>query len=64
MNSKEFGYPFSKKGYLRGYIKYGVFAYIAWHYTKLALTSHGHHDQHHGNDKGHHSEAHQEASHH
>jgi hypothetical protein len=48
LNSKEYGYPFSKKGILRGYIKYGVFAYIGWHYFKLAITpsSHHGHDSH------------------
>ena len=61
VNSKEYGYPLSKKGYLRGYIKYGVFAYLAWHYTKLAVFGdphaahhHGaHHDEHHAH--GHHA---------
>jgi hypothetical protein len=33
-NAKEFGHPFSKKGLLRGYIKYGVFAYAGYFYTR------------------------------
>lgn len=51
VNSKEYGYPFSKKGYFRGYIKYGAFAYIAYYYCKMAVTpsKHGHgHDHGHG----------------
>ena len=56
-NSVEYAVPFSKKGLFRGYMKYGVFTYLAWHYTKQALFGeshhhHGHHDTHHG--KGHH----------
>ena len=49
VNSKEYGYPLSKKGLLRGYIKYGVFTYLAWHYFKVAITPshHGHHGDHH-----------------
>ena len=46
VNSKEYAVPFSKKGLMRGYIKYGVFAYLGWHYTKKALfapAAHGHH---------------------
>ena len=49
VNSKEYATPFSKKGLLRGYIKYGIFAYMAWHYTKQALFApahHGHHGAH------------------
>lgn len=33
-NSVEYATPFSKKGILRGYIKYGVFAYMAYWYTR------------------------------
>ena len=57
VNSKEFGRPLSKKGLLRGYIKYGVFTYMAWHYTKTWLfTSHDDHHGHHGHDNhGHHA---------
>ncbi len=58
VNSKEYGYPLSKKGLLRGYIKYGVFTYMAWHYFKVAITPshHGdHHDSHgHGHGDAHH----------
>jgi len=59
VNSKEYATPFSKKGLLRGYIKYGILTYMAWHYTKQALFApahhghHGHHD-HHGSHAGHH----------
>ena len=54
MNSKEYGYPLSKKGYLRGYIKYGIFTYMAWHYFKVAITpSHHGHDHGHGHSHGH-----------
>lgn len=68
LNSKEFGYPLSKKGILRGYIKYGVFAYLSWHMFKKAITpshhghGHGHGDDHshgHGDHHGHsHGESH------
>ena len=57
VNSKEYGYPLSKKGYLRGYIKYGVFTYMAWHYFKVAITP-----SHHGH--GHDAAGHQEKKHH
>lgn len=59
VNSQEYGYPFSKKGILRGYIKYGVFAYIAWYYVRQAFTPahHGHHGH------GHNEHAHSEARH-
>ena len=60
MNAKEYGYPLSKKGLLRGYIKYGVFAYMTWHFFKLAITPAEHHGGHtsqghdaHGHDGGH-----------
>ena len=59
VNSKEYGYPLSKKGYLRGYIKYGVFTYLAWHYFKVAITP-AHHD--HGHGHGH--DAHGHGAHH
>ena len=48
VNSKEYAVPFSKKGLFRGYIKYGVFAYVGWHYTKTMLFAPEHHDQEHG----------------
>ena len=69
VNSKEYGYPLSKKGYLRGYIKYGVFTYMAWHYFKVAITPshhHGHHDHHHGHgahDSHDHNHGHGAAAH-
>ena len=60
-NSFEYAVPFSKKGIFRGYIKYGVFAYAGYHYTKQMLfgeSHHGHgHDDHghgDGHGKGHH----------
>lgn len=31
-NSREYAVPLSKKGVLRGYIKYGIFAYVGWFY--------------------------------
>ena len=64
VNSKEYGYPLSKKGLLRGYIKYGVFTYMAWHYFKVAITPshhHGHHGDHHG-DHHHGHDAHHGAA--
>ena len=72
VNSKEYGYPLSKKGYLRGYIKYGVFTYLAWHYFKVAITpahhdhGHGHgHDSHgHGSHQDTHGHGHGAADHH
>lgn len=49
VNSKEYATPLSKKGLLRGYIKYGILGYMAWHYTKaLFAPSHHHHGDHHG----------------
>ena len=47
-NAFEYATPFSKKGVLRGYMKYGVFTYAAYHYTKKTLFApadhgHGHH---------------------
>ena len=47
VNSAEFAQPFSKKGLLRGYLKYGIFTYMAWHYTKKMLSSSDHHEHHH-----------------
>ena len=52
VNSKEFATPFSKKGLMRGYFKYGILGYMTWHYTKQWLfkpAHHGHHG-HHGHD--------------
>ena len=77
VNSKEYATPFSKKGLLRGYIKYGVLSYMAWHYTKALFTpshhhghgSHGHHGDHghenkaHGASHGHDSPAEHDHSH-
>ena len=64
VNSKEFGFPFSRKGYFRGYIKYGVFAYLTWHYLKATVTPshHGHHE--HGHGHGHGEHGHGEHGHH
>lgn len=65
VNSKEYATPFSKKGLLRGYIKYGIFTYMAWHYTKALFAPshhHGHHDAHHG-ASGHHDSHHGAADH-
>ena len=54
MNSKEYGYPLSKKGYLRGYIKYGIFAYVAWHTLTVGFGGSGHgHAAHHDDHNGH-----------
>ena len=65
VNSKEYATPLSKKGLLRGYIKYGILGYMAWHYTKALFTpSHHHHGDHHGHgshghgDHGHDSHGH------
>ena len=49
VNSKEYATPFSKKGLLRGYIKYGVIFYTSYHFTKQMLFApkdHGHHGDH------------------
>lgn len=60
VNSIEYAVPFSKKGLLRGYIKYGAFAYMTWYYTRYRLFApshgHGHHDHGHG-DQEHHASA-------
>jgi hypothetical protein len=40
----------SKKGVLRGYIKYGVFGYVAWYYItnpSQLFGMKGHHDDEH-----------------
>ena len=73
VNSKEYATPFSKKGLLRGYIKYGILTYMAWHYTKQAFApahhghGHGHDDHGHGHDshaaKAHDSHGHGHDSH-
>ena len=50
VNSKEFATPLSKKGLLRGYIKYGIFGYMGWYYVTqkmFAPSHHGHGDGHH-----------------
>ncbi|CDW90929.1 UNKNOWN [Stylonychia lemnae] len=63
-NSREYGYPFSKKGILRGYLKYGILGYMGWYYFRQALTpshhGHGHEDHGHGHgaDHGHATEHH------
>jgi len=55
VNSKEYATPFSKKGLLRGYIKYGIFAYMGWHYTKQVLSYRPHNPAHnHAAAHGHH----------
>jgi hypothetical protein len=71
VNSKEYGYPLSKKGLLRGYIKYGIFAYLTWHYFKVAITpSHSHHAHEghgahgHGVEQHGHYTSHADESHH
>ena len=56
VNSKEFATPWSKKGLFRGYLKYGVAAYMGWFYLNKTLSGggdHGHesHGEEHG--KGH-----------
>ena len=62
-NAREYAVPFSKKGLLRGYIKYGILAYMSYHYLKKSYTNmthkahaaihnHGHGQQGHGH--GHH----------
>ena len=50
VNSKEYATPFSKKGLLRGYIKYGILGYMAWHYTKALFAPSHHHGHSHGHD--------------
>ena len=49
-NAFEYAVPFSKKGLMRGYIKYGVFTYAVYHQTKKMLFAP---PAHHG-DHGHH----------
>ena len=62
---------------MRGYIKYGVFTYLAWFYFKKAITpvpahhhghGHGHHEgghhgEHHGSSSTHHESHSQEHGH-
>mmetsp|Transcript_5283 Transcript_5283/g.6482 ORF Transcript_5283/g.6482 Transcript_5283/m.6482 type:complete len:89 (-) Transcript_5283:3995-4261(-) len=52
-NSFEYAVPFAKKGVFRGYIKYGVFTYAAYHYTMQTLFAPAHHG-HDDHGKGHH----------
>ena len=52
VNSNEYAVPFSKKGMLRGYIKYGVVTYLAWHQFKKLFEPSHHGDGDHGH--GHH----------
>ena len=33
-NSRDYAQPFTKKGLLKGYFKYGAFTYIGWYYAK------------------------------
>ena len=50
VNSIEYAYPLSKKGLLRGYIKYGIIGYASWFYVTqkmFAPKHHGHHEAHH-----------------
>jgi len=48
-NSVEYATPFSKKGLLRGYMKYGVLTYASYHYVKKTLFAPAaHHDHGHG----------------
>ena len=48
VNSVEYATPFSKKGLLRGYIKYGALAYMSYYYTRYRLFAPSH--DHHGHD--------------
>lgn len=65
VNSTEYATPFSKKGLLRGYIKYGALAYMSYYYTryKLFAPSHGHHDDHHGGHHDSHAPGHHAGGH-
>mmetsp|Transcript_17201 Transcript_17201/g.12228 ORF Transcript_17201/g.12228 Transcript_17201/m.12228 type:complete len:87 (+) Transcript_17201:21-281(+) len=49
VNSKEYARPFTKKGLLRGYIKYGALTYMGWHYLGKYTWNRPvhHHDEHH-----------------
>lgn len=54
VNSREFATPVSKKGLLRGYIKYGIFTYATWYYLTqkmFAKKQHGGHGDHHDETK-------------
>ena len=51
VNSREFATPLSKKGLLRGYLKYGIFTYVGWYWVTQKLFAPKHHG-HHG--EGHH----------
>ena len=53
VNSREYAVPLSKKGLLRGYIKYGIFGYVAWYKITHWMFAPAHHGDHHG-EKGHH----------
>ena len=57
-NSREYGYIFSKRGIFRGYIKYGVFTYMAYYYSKALLFP-----EHHGHGHGHGEHGHGHAEH-
>ena len=49
-NSKEYAVPFSKKGILRGYMKYGAITYMGYYYTRywlFAPKQHHAHGEHH-----------------
>ena len=54
VNAFEYAVPFSKRGIFRGYIKYGVFTYMAYYYTKQALFAPAHHGHGDGHGHGHH----------
>ena len=50
-NAFEYAMPFSKKGLLRGYLKYGALTYMTYHYMRTRLFApahHGHGDHGHG----------------
>eukprot|EP00347_Sterkiella_histriomuscorum_P022598 403337879 len=74
LNSREYAQPFSKKGVLRGYIKYGIFAYASWHYLAswaFFPAQHGHGHGHEEQGHGHHGasshgndHSHQDKKHH
>mmetsp|Transcript_27243 Transcript_27243/g.24135 ORF Transcript_27243/g.24135 Transcript_27243/m.24135 type:complete len:99 (-) Transcript_27243:35-331(-) len=55
-DSKDYTFPISRIGYGLGYMKYGFFAYLGWHYTKKILFgdhhSHDHHAEHHHDHHG------------
>lgn len=64
-NSREYAYPYTKKGALRGYIKYGIFAYTGWYVLtqKLLAPSHGHGHGHGDHGHGHGAHGHSDHGH-